>query len=235
MGAWLLAAALYLPAAFAADPQTLSAEALSQRLETFTEEQPDAEKLRRAQDWVRGSLFSSLQVKAIAERFRDENARLQFAIAAYPRTVDPENYYEVYDAFYSFSKVMRLHDAIKGTRAPAPEQAPGLLTPDELQKMVASLRGEPFEEPRLNLARQMVRGHSKRIASEQLTALLNCFAFESNKVELAKYAYAYVADPERYYLINKAFNLSSSRQEVSEYIEEISKPQKKTVKPEAER
>jgi hypothetical protein len=77
------------------------------------------DKLRSANDLIRAQRVSSLQVKTIVEKFRDENARLQFAIAAYPRVIDPENLYEVYDAFFTFSKVMRLHDATRGVRPPA--------------------------------------------------------------------------------------------------------------------
>lgn len=69
-----------------------------------------AEQARLVNRLLLEGRFSSLQIKAMARLLVQEDARYDFALAAFPRTVDPENFYEVYDAFTSFSKVLRLHD-----------------------------------------------------------------------------------------------------------------------------
>lgn len=57
--------------------------------------------------------FSSRQIKKMAQLFAGDYWRYQFAIAAYQQTTDPQNFYEVYDAFASFSTVFRLNDFLK--------------------------------------------------------------------------------------------------------------------------
>jgi hypothetical protein len=59
------------------------------------------------------------------------------------------------------------------------------------------------------------------VSSSQLSLILNEFDYESTKLEIAKYAYLYVYDPEKYYLINNVFEFSSSVDELNKYIEKI--------------
>jgi hypothetical protein len=42
--------------------------------------------------------------------------------------------------------------------------------------------------------------------------------FESNRLDLAKFAYRYAADPNNYFMVNKGFTFNSSIDELSEYI-----------------
>jgi len=185
-----------------------------------------AEQLRRAQAVLGPNRWlSSAQVKTLARGIAEEDARIEFALAAYPRTVDPENFYEVYDAFTKFSKAFRLHDRIQELRASVPGGVlPGgglaapPVTPAELEEIVKTLRAEPFDETRQKLAKQIVTARV-RFNSAQVRDLLKLFTFEETRLALAKAAYEYVVDPESYFVVSQGFTFSDSKEDLTRYIE----------------
>lgn len=183
------------------------------------------EQLRRAQAALGTNRWlSCAQVKTLARGIADEDARIEFAVAAYPRTVDPENFYEVYDAFTKFSKVFRLHDQIQALRAGLPG-APATLvlatpavTPGELAEIMKTLREESFDSTRLKLARQILTARV-RFTSSQVLEVVKLFSFDDSRLALAKAAYPYVVDPENYFLVAQAFTFSSNKDALSSYLE----------------
>ncbi len=183
------------------------------------------EQARQADRWVRDRWLSSQQVKAIAKTMVQEDARFDFAVAAYPRTVDPENFYEVYDAFTSYSKVFRLHDQIQRMRTPLTppggQQPPMVLQPitdEAFADLLKSLRAEALDDTKKSLARQMLAGRP-RFLSRQVRDLVKTFSFDDGRLEIAKYAYDSVVDPENYYLVNQAFTFSDQKDSLARYIE----------------
>jgi hypothetical protein len=219
--AWTVAIACVCLGGVAAPPP-LAEEPFQENLRSLKSERSDAETLRRAKDFVARHPLSSLQVKAMAARLPDDTARLEFALAAYPQTVDPENFYEVYDAFKSFSKVMRLHDQIRGFERHPPiavVERPQPVNPDELKDIVGSLRKESFDQTKSQLARQIVSGSRKPFLSAQIKQILDCFDFEPTKLDVAKFAYDYTLDQDKYFLVNDAFSFDNSKRELSRYVE----------------
>ncbi|HYG35611.1 MAG TPA: DUF4476 domain-containing protein, partial [Clostridia bacterium] len=206
----------------AGEQETLSANRFQESIQGMTAERQPGEKLRRAKDISSRHWLSSLQVKEIALRLPDDTARLEFATAAYYRTVDPENFYEVYDAFTSFSKVMRLHDRIRPTNhhpAPPVVVVPPTVTPGEMKDILKALRKEAFEQTRIQIARQIISGHQRNFLASQVKQMLDCFDYEHSKLEMAKFAYDYTFDKEKYFLVNEAFDFDASKDQLARYIE----------------
>lgn len=198
-----------------------------QQMQSVLAEDEEPGKVRKAKELAERHWLSSLQVKAIAARLRDDDARLEFATAAYRRTIDPENFYEVYDAFTRFSKVLRLHDRIRqGPISPHPlpaEAPPAVVDEKALKTMLQALRKEPFENNRLQLARQIVSTSRDSFLSAQVRQLLGCFDFEPNRLEFAKFAFKYTADPEMYFVVQEAFSFAGTREELSRWVQQQSK------------
>jgi len=214
----------------AADPPVLEEEGLQDQIRALNAEGNAPERLEKAHRIVRSHRLSSMQVKAIAARLHDDADRLQFALAAYPFTVDPENFYEVYDAFSSFSKVMRLHDGIRENRRPMPPvvvHAPRIVSDEDFRGMIKALRSESFDQTRGKVARQILSTSQRQFLSRQIKQMLDCFDFENNKLELAKFAYDYVADRDMYFAVNESFDFDASKQNLARYIES----RKQTPKP----
>ncbi|HEY5910870.1 MAG TPA: DUF4476 domain-containing protein [Verrucomicrobiae bacterium] len=206
---------------WAADRPEAQETPFEESLQSLKAERDNGEKLRRAGEMVRARRLSSMQVKAIAAGLSDDNARLEFATAAYPRTVDRENFYEVYDAFTTFSRVMRLHDRIQQfERATGPQvEIPPTVTNQELTDIIRSLRRESFDQTRSRLAQQIIRDSRKLFLASQVKKIVDCFDFEPSKLEVAKQAYDRTLDREKYFLVTEAFSFDSSKQELSRYIQ----------------
>ena len=211
----------------AREPETLDEGNLQDRIRALGAERNEAQQLRRAVELAARHRLSSLQVKAIAARLNDDGARLEFAMAAYPLTVDPENYYEVYDAFKTFSKVLRLHDWIRERARPPGSPVvvvPEVVSDEEARGIVQAIRKESFDQTKDKLARQILSSSRKKFLSAQIKAILKCFAFEATRLEFAKFAYDYTLDREQYFQVNDALEFAASRESLSQYIRTRNQP-----------
>lgn len=89
-------------------------------------------------------------------------------------------------------------------------------TPEEVARMVNQLKSESFDNNRSELAQAMVT--SKLLSTADIKRLLGTFTFEDNKLDFAKFAYDYVADPENYFNIASVFTFSSNKTALLNYI-----------------
>lgn len=90
---------------------------------------------------------------------------------------------------------------------------------ESFQSMKQSLRRENFENTRLTLAKQMMERNYFETA--QVKEMLQLFSFESNRLELAKHAYRNTVDKNNFYGVYDVFSFSSSRDELSRYINSV--------------
>lgn len=226
----LIAIAPYV--VMAAAPMPLEDEPFEESMRAIARERNDATRLERARSIARDHRMSSMQVKEIATKLSDDNARLEFAIGCFPRVVDPENFYEVYDAFRSFSKVMRLHDAIAPLKLQPPPPSPVVVTPPvqplsekEFDPIYKALKKENFDNARLQTARQILSATGKKFLSSQIKRMADSFDFDNTKLDFAKFAFDYVLDPQRYFVVNDSFDFPNSRQALSQHVEsKLQKP-----------
>lgn len=89
-------------------------------------------------------------------------------------------------------------------------------TPEEVARMVNQLKSESFDNNRSELAQAMVT--SKLLSTADIKRLLGTFTFEDNKLDFAKFAYDYVADPENYFNIASVFTFSTNKTALLNYI-----------------
>ena len=197
------------------------------RLDEWKQAPNDAERLQRATTTLFPRGVSSAQVKRMALTITNEDSRVEFVVEAYRFTVDPENFYDVYDAFQTFSKVFRLHDRIHWQQLAAPRgpggiaqppQGPPPLTDKELAEILASLRRESFDDSKLALAKVVGAGARGRIASRQVLEMLKLFSFVDRKLECAKAAFDWVTDPAEFHTVYTAFTFESSRTQLSKFL-----------------
>lgn len=92
--------------------QPLNNYAFQQKRNTLANQVSDIQRLNTAKQIANESCLSAAQVKELAKLFSDDYAKLEFAKAAYPKTTDKANFYEVYNAFSTFSTVFMLHDFV---------------------------------------------------------------------------------------------------------------------------
>ncbi len=56
---------------------------------------------------------------------------------------------------------------------------------------------------------------NNKLSVEQIRSVLSCFSFESTKLEVARYAFNYTDDKNRYYELSDAFSFDSSKNEIA--------------------
>lgn len=86
----------------------------------------------------------------------------------------------------------------------------------DFRGVLASISKEWLESNKLKSATQIVSGNS--LTSAQVKQLVLLFSFETNKLELAKQAYANTVDKRNYSMLNDVFSFSSSRDELARFI-----------------
>ena len=112
------------------------------------------------------------------------------------------------------------------TSDPQPDPMPGYsgatgcawpMDQGEFESAKGSIKSKTFEDSQMTLAKQVTKANC--LTSAQVQEIMNCFDFESNKLEYAKFAYDYVYDRGNYYKVNDAFEFESSIEELDEYIQ----------------
>jgi hypothetical protein len=85
------------------------------------------------------------------------------------------------------------------------------------EQLKRTLANQSFDNTRMNIARQAIA--QNYFTSRQVRELVDLFSFETSKLDIAKYSYANTIDRNNYYLISDALNYSSSRDELSRFIQ----------------
>ncbi|HCM29536.1 MAG TPA: DUF4476 domain-containing protein [Bacteroidales bacterium] len=88
--------------------------------------------------------------------------------------------------------------------------------PETFNSLCSVLQNQSFDSNKLIIAKDAILKNG--INASQLRILLSYFSFDSNRLELAKYAYPYVVDPQNAFMITDAFTFSSSAREFMEFI-----------------
>ncbi len=196
-------------------------EKFRQRLEMISSSNNEIQKLKKAKDLVTEHCLTSLQVKTVAELFINDFTRLDFAQVAFASVTDPENFYDVYDAFAYFSNVFRLHDFTKSMQStalpPVPPPPPCFVSNEEFAQVKESINKQSFNATKVTIAKQVIQA-KQCFTALQIRDILKLFSFEESKLELAKFAYDFCTNKRDYFQVNDAFTYSNSVEELSKYI-----------------
>lgn len=88
------------------------------------------------------------------------------------------------------------------------------LPPADVQNLAQALRNQPFDDQRLPTAKQALAQSTVR--ADELAELLNTMSFNRSRVDLAKYGYAHLSDPQNFYRVYDALQYPSSIREVQQ-------------------
>ncbi len=87
---------------------------------------------------------------------------------------------------------------------------------DNYDELKDDINNRSFESSNISIVKTAI--DKNLFLSEQIKELLGYFTFESNKLEIAKYAYAKVCDKNNFFKVYDAFNFESSIEELKNYI-----------------
>lgn len=88
--------------------------------------------------------------------------------------------------------------------------------PQTFADVMRTVDNQAFSSSKMAVAKQAISANG--ISSNQVAQMMNLFSFESYKLEFAKFAYGYVADPQNYWVVNNGFSFSSSVRELDHFI-----------------
>jgi hypothetical protein len=100
-----------------------------------------------------------------------------------------------------------------------PTPRPGCSNASDFGFILQEISRQHFDSSRLQVAKQVIS--TNRLTSAQITDVMRLFSFESSRLEIAKFAYSYVVDPQRYFMVNNAFSFSSSVDDLNRFIGQI--------------
>ena len=90
------------------------------------------------------------------------------------------------------------------------------MTDNEFNLVLQAIGKEWFENNKKQSASHIIDNNFMTVS--QVRQLLLQFSFETNKLELAKQAYAKTVDQKNYFMLNDVFSFSSSKDELARYI-----------------
>ncbi len=176
-------------------------------------------RLLKANQLVGQNCLSTAQVMKIAGLLAQENNRLTLAKNAYAHTFDIANYLSFRQLLSHLPYRKELEQFINANQIPPqPQQPPCMVTRDEFGEVMASIKKQNFNNTRLTLAKQILSSR-KCFTTQQIKDIVKLFDFEDSKLEIAKYAYDFCIDKQKYFTINDVFTYSSSVEELSKYIQ----------------
>lgn len=86
----------------------------------------------------------------------------------------------------------------------------------DFQNLLRVVSNSNMDSNRLMIAKNALR--HQLVMSQQVAQLVDLLSFESNKLELAKFAYANTVDKGNYFLVFERFSFNSSSRELDRYI-----------------
>ncbi len=92
----------------------------------------------------------------------------------------------------------------------------GAMRDYEFGMLLSTIRNTSFDSSKIDVAKTALMDN--RVYSKQVLELVKLYSFESSKLEVAKFAYSRTIDKGNYFLVNGAFNFSSSTDELNRFI-----------------
>ncbi len=97
-----------------------------------------------------------------------------------------------------------------------PKGCPRPMSNESFDAAVESINAKTFADSKLTIAKQVAAANCLR--ASQVRTIMKLFTFESDRLEFAKYAYAYTWDIKNYFVVNDAFEFESSIGELNRHI-----------------
>lgn len=88
--------------------------------------------------------------------------------------------------------------------------------PAAFEHLRMQMLSNPFDGQKLRMAKREIAEHG--VNSSQVAQLADLMAFESNKLDLAKFAYRFTTDPYNYHYVYNVFTFRSSVKDLERFI-----------------
>lgn len=189
------------------------------RYQKVAQKQNDQSRLLAAIQFVNNQCLSTAQIMKLSTVFSLESNKLNFLKQSYDAVYDQGNLYMAEQILtqssmkQNFKSFLQSHNSGGGGGGFACQ-----IDATEFGRITQNIKSQTFNNTRLNTAKQILRSKGKCFTANQVKEIVKLFDFESSRLDVAKYAYDYTLDQDNYYVVNEAFNFSSSKDRLIEYI-----------------
>ncbi len=121
-----------------------------------------------------------------------------------------------YYRFIGGKNSSEVHDQHDKDKNIDPECRNVVMSDKDFKEFKKSIGNMNFENTNVTITESMLDQNT--VSTKQLAELLTFFTFESNKLDIAKYAYTHTCDKKNYYMLYNSFNFDSSVEELKNYI-----------------
>ncbi|HPH83638.1 MAG TPA: DUF4476 domain-containing protein [Flavobacteriales bacterium] len=196
--------------------------------------------------FVRGECFTTYQLIELLGYISEENDRLSLAMAAYPRLLNKQDVYDIYNSFAYFSSAFRLHDYIATSQKPVTVVPSNPIPPKPLEinfpvlnypdaanyngpkNCVTSLSDNDF----MMFVREIATHKSEQekneaalslatrtcLTTSQSMKLATALNIENNRLELLKKAYLRVYDEANFDFATQVFTHVPNQAALKEFL-----------------
>lgn len=184
----------------------------------------DDERAKICMEYVYTYCFTTSQVMKLANLIEGENYRYVFLKTAYEKVYDRDNYLHVKQLLTSPKLILGINEIYVVPKTEKP-YAVGIDRPLEqcvvstadYETLRTDIKKEMSSTTRVAAAKRLIPLY-ECLSAQQIEGTLTLFSLESDKLEIAKFAYKYCSDRKNYSVVSGYFTSQSSKSEINEYI-----------------
>jgi hypothetical protein len=179
-------------------------------------------QLSTAKSILANNYLTTDQVMDMCKVFSFDDSKLEFAKAAYTRTVDQGNYFNVLNVFSFSSSKEDLNNFINANGSPNTGRDKKRhdrnepMTGDRFSVATQTIKNGSFDATKLSIAKNIIR--ENYFTTDQVMELCKLFSFDDSKLEIAKAAYAQTIDRNNYFKLVNLMSFSSSKDDLNNFI-----------------
>lgn len=178
-------------------------------------------KVEYAKSLISTQCLSTSQIMKIATLLTVENSKLDLLKFAIPRVYDRNNYSHAQHVLSSQPLKNDFLNALFGQPNNTNNQntqTPCTVSDNDFNDIKKTISNTSFSSSKITIGKQAVQA-KKCFTVKQIKELLGLYSFDDSKLEMAKFCYDYCIDKSNYYQINDVFSFTSSKDNLTEYIQ----------------
>jgi hypothetical protein len=174
--------------------------------------------------------FTTNQIRRLLTLVNSEAVRLDLAKTAYRVTADPTNYVELNSLFDNETNINTLNDYVRvqsnssvnpsiyNDVPPYNNNARALLSAYEYDRLLNDLNANNYQSGKYDIIRKAFANSTYAFSTAQIRQLLGAINSESDRLYLARQAYATVSDKANFSTLLSLFDVQSNRADLNAYI-----------------
>jgi hypothetical protein len=205
----------------------ISDETFNRLIKDIVRYRDDDARMDAAVKFAESNCLSVEQIMKLGSVIEKEPKRLDYMKRTYDYAYDATNYRYGNQLFKDNNNVNEFDNFVRERRGgnrindrdKKDDRNICMVSDAEMNDIVMAARDQSFDNKKLDMLKQIVTA-KKCFRVAQIKQMVEMLTYETNKVDLAKYCYAFCTDRSDYYKINSSFSFSRSSDELNKFIQE---------------